>query len=139
MFGPGGCDTRTSICYGGSFNPSSSSSAKENSSSPPFEIQYGTPGSGVNGTYFTDVFGIGGQTVKSLTMAVATSSEYVDTGIMGIGFSLGEALEGELNETYANLPVVMANQGLIPSASYSLYLDDLGMYFLSFVDVSEKA
>lgn len=73
------------------------------------------------------MFSLGGQTVRNLTMAVATSSEYVGTGIMGIGFALGEALEGEFNQTYANLPVVMANQSLIPSASYSLYLDDLGM------------
>lgn len=61
-------------------------------------------------------------------MAVATSAEYVGTGIMGIGFALGESLEEELGQTYSNLPIVMANQSLIPSASYSLYLDDLGMY-----------
>lgn len=81
----------------------------------------------MNGTYFQDVFGIGGKKINDLTMAVATSSEYIGTGIMGIGFALGEALEDELQKTYANLPVVMANQSLIPSASYSLYLDDLGM------------
>ncbi|KAE9980366.1 hypothetical protein EG327_006576 [Venturia inaequalis] len=125
MFGPNSCDEKTAICYGGTFNIQNSNSAVQNSRSPPFEIQYGTPGSGVNGTYFQDVFSLGGQNVRNLTMAVATRSEYVGTGIMGIGFALGEALQGELNQTYANLPVVLANQSLIPSASYSLYLDDL--------------
>jgi hypothetical protein len=134
MFGPQSCDSQTSICYGGLFDPQKSTSVQDACSNtndcPPFEIQYGTPGSGVNGSYFQDNFGIGGKAINNLTMAIASSAAFVPTGIMGIGFALGESLE-ELHQTYSNLPVVMANQSLIPSASYSLYLDDLGMSSLT--------
>jgi len=130
MFGPQSCEEQTSLCYGGSFDSSASTSVanacSDASDCPPFQIQYGTPGSGVQGYYFQDVFGIGGQTVQNLTMAFATDAAYTTTGIMGIGFALGESLEGEEGTTYPSLVQVMAQQKLIPSESYSLYLDDLG-------------
>jgi hypothetical protein len=135
MFGPESCDARTSLCGGGVYDPSSSSSVQNACSDPqqcpPFSISYGTPGSGVEGSYFQDTFGIGGQTLTNLTMAFATKAVHTDTGIMGIGFSLGESLEGEEGTTYKNLVEVMYDEKLIPSMSYSLYLDDLGMFPLA--------
>lgn len=109
MFGPNSCDERTTICYAGTFDIQSFSHAIQFSSNPPFGIKYDTPGSGINGTYFRDVISLGGQPVRNLTMALAISSAYVGTGIMGIGFALGEAIKGDLDQTYPNLPVVMAN------------------------------
>jgi len=130
MFGPHSCEEQTSICYGGVFNPDASTSisnpCSEASDCPSFQIQYGTPGSGVQGYYFQYVFGIGGQTVQNLTMAFAVDAAYTTTGIMGVGFALGESLEDEQQQTYPNLVQVMAQEKIIPSESYSLYLNDLG-------------
>jgi hypothetical protein len=132
MFGPNSCDTSTSLCAGGFFDPTTSSTIQNACANPdqcpPFSITYGTPGSGVDGYYFQDTFGLGGKTLQNLTMAFATKAVYTDTGIMGIGFSLGESLEGEEQTTYRNLVEVMYDEKLIPSMSYSLYLDDLGMF-----------
>jgi hypothetical protein len=132
MFGPHSCDSRTSACAGGAFDPDSSTSIQNACSDPnqcpAFNIQYGTPGSGVEGYYFQDTLGIAGKTLKNLTMAFATKAVATDTGIMGIGFELGESLEDEEQTTYKNLVEVMYDQKLIPSVSYSLYLDDLGMF-----------
>jgi hypothetical protein len=142
MFGPHSCDSSTSLCYGGLYNPDTSSTVQNPCSDPnqcpPFSIQYGTPGSGVNGFYFQDTFNVGGHNVKNLTMAFATEAAYTPTGIMGIGFALGESLEGEEQTTYKNLVDVMVDQKLIPSASYSLYLDDLGKTFLHGVNCFKR-
>lgn len=90
-----------------------------------FQIQYGTPGSGVQGDYFTDDFTIGDMNIKNLTLALATAAKNVPTGIMGISFDLDESYTENGNKPYPNIIDVMVNQGLISSKSYSLYLDDL--------------
>ena len=95
-----------------------------------FTIQYDTPNSGVQGDYIQDKFGIGGMTIMNLTMAVATAADYVNTGIMGIGFDTDESIARSSDEStvYPNLVDELFDQNLITSHSYSLWLDDLGMF-----------
>ena len=106
-----------------------------------FTIQYDTPNSGVTGDYVLDSFGIGGMTIKNLTMAVATTADYVATGIMGIGFDTDESVARASNEgsVYPNLVDELVSQKLITTHSYSLWLDDLSMflvlYFISLRNV----
>lgn len=56
----------------------------------------------------------------------------IGTGIMGIGYNTSEANIDTGNGTiYPNLPLAMVNQGLIKSAAYSLWLNDLRKCSLS--------
>ncbi|KAL1966350.1 hypothetical protein VTN77DRAFT_4492 [Rasamsonia byssochlamydoides] len=124
VFGPNSCDENTSPCLGGVFDPSESSSIKVVGKDE-FKIEYGTPNSDVVGNYITDDFGIGGITIKNLTMAVATDAKVVPTGIMGIGFDTDESLVAQGSKPYPNIIDVMVEQGLISTRAYSLWLNDL--------------
>ncbi|KAK5123835.1 hypothetical protein LTR85_002471 [Meristemomyces frigidus] len=124
MFGP---DVYQSCaqCLGGSYDPSQSRSYSLIAAGA-FSIQYVTPGSGVTGDYFADVFTLGGMTMQNLTMAVATDAAAVRTGIMGIGFDTDESIvQNDGTQAYPNIIDVMVQQQLINSRAYSLYLDDL--------------
>jgi len=89
-----------------------------------FNISY-VDGSGSSGNYFQDVLTIGGGTLNNFEMGLATTSS-IGTGIMGIGYNTSEANVDTGNHTeYPNLPLAMVNQGLINSAAYSLWLNDL--------------
>lgn len=89
-----------------------------------FNISY-VDGSGSAGDYFQDTFKIGGATLTQFQMGLATTTS-IGTGIMGIGYNTSEANLGTGNGTvYPNLPVAMVNQGVINSAAYSLWLNDL--------------
>jgi len=91
-----------------------------------FSIQYVTPGSEVIGNYIADDFSMGGMKISQLTMAVATTAKYVPTGIMGIGFSTGEAIvQYNGTEPYPNIIDELVSQGLINTRAYSLWLNDL--------------
>ena len=81
----------------------------------------------VTGQYITDVFQLGANTVKNLTMAVASSITPVGpppAGILGLGLDSREVLATEKNYTYNNLPDQLVLQELIPSKAYSLFLND---------------
>jgi hypothetical protein len=80
---------------------------------------------GLVGNYIADNFGIGDLIVPNLTMVVATSARYVETGIMGIGFDADESLAPGAN-TYPNIIDDMVAQDIINTRTYSLWLDDLG-------------
>ena len=126
MFGTAACNDVQ--CYGGSFDQQSSSSFVAIGQPGLFEIQYVTPGSGVSGDYFADNFGLGSDLqLKNLTMAVATKAAAVFTGIMGIGFDADESIYGNSRGQveYHGIIDVMVSEGVIPSHSYSLFLDDL--------------
>ncbi|KAK2623820.1 hypothetical protein QTJ16_007001 [Diplocarpon rosae] len=89
-----------------------------------FNISY-VDGSGAAGDYFQDTFQIGGATLQQFQMGVAMDTT-IGTGIMGIGYNISEANVDSGNGTvYPNLPLAMVNQGLIKSAAYSLWLNDL--------------
>ncbi|KAH7379756.1 aspartic peptidase domain-containing protein [Cadophora sp. MPI-SDFR-AT-0126] len=89
-----------------------------------FNISY-VDGSGAAGDYFQDTFSIGGGTLQQFQMGIALDTT-IGTGIMGIGYNTSEANIDTGNGTiYPNLPLAMVNQGLIKSAAYSLWLNDL--------------
>lgn len=89
-----------------------------------FNISY-VDGTGSVGSYFQDTFTIGGASIKQLQMGLATDTT-IGTGIMGIGYNTSEANIGTGNGTeYPNLPLAMVNEGIINSAAYSLWLNDL--------------
>ncbi|KAK4102275.1 acid protease, partial [Parathielavia hyrcaniae] len=83
-----------------------------------FKITY-LDGAVAAGDYILDDFSIGGATVKSLQMAYVTKTVR-GTGILGLGFSISERAATK----YPNIMDEMANQGLIGSKAYSLYLND---------------
>ena len=120
MFGTGSCDPANSICAGGAFDVTSSSSLETVGQPGDFQIQYFTQGSGVQGDYIRDTFSVGGQNIMRLMMGVATQAESVPTGIMGIGFDKDEALTDQGGKVYQNLIDQMVDQKLITSRSYSL-------------------
>ena len=89
-----------------------------------FNISY-VDGSDAAGDYFTDMFGIGGVTVKGLEMGLSIGGQ-IGQGIMGIGYNTSEANVATGNTTvYPNLPNEMVDEGLINSLAYSLWLNDL--------------
>jgi len=91
-----------------------------------FSISYGD-GSEVSGDYVSDVFRVGSLAVKNMEFAVATDQSEVGTmGIMGIGFDTNEAITDFGGKPYRNIIDSMADQGLINSRAYSLWLNDLG-------------
>ncbi|PSR77262.1 aspartic peptidase domain-containing protein [Coniella lustricola] len=102
---------------GATYNSSESSTYKDLIPDG-FEIEY-ADGTTAEGSYITDDFSIGGKTVKNLQLGLASQTA-VGTGILGIGFELNEAAEKQ----YSNLVASMANQSLIPTMAYSLYLND---------------
>lgn len=59
-------------------------------------------------------------------MALATSANETQTGILGIGLDTDESAVEYSGKTYQNLPDVLVSEGKIGSKSYSLYLDNLG-------------
>jgi len=66
-------------------------------------------------------------------MGLATATT-IGTGIMGIGYNTSEANVDTGNGTeYPNLPLAMVNQGVINSAAYSLWLNDLRKFSFYFI------
>ena len=122
---------KTKWIYSDTFHivDSSQSSTYKLLSNGTFQIQYVTPNSGVVGDYGSDNFAIGGTTIKALTLAVATQAQDVPTGIMGIGFDTDESIAASGGTVYPNIIDVLVSENIIGSRSYSLYLDDLGIYF----------
>ena len=89
-----------------------------------FSISYADT-TGASGDYVSDVLHIGGVSVNPLQFGVGYTSNSSE-GVMGIGYpSLEVAVQVQNDPTYPNLPQAMANQGLIQSPAYSLWLDDL--------------
>jgi hypothetical protein len=89
-----------------------------------FNISY-VDGTGSAGDYFQDTFTIGGGSIKNFEMGLGLDST-ISVGIMGIGYNTSEANVDTGNGTeYPNLPIAMANAGLIKANAYSLWLNDL--------------
>jgi hypothetical protein len=89
-----------------------------------FTIQYADD-TGAKGDYVTDTLRIGGADIKAQQMGVGYVSSSAE-GVMGIGYPSLEVQAEDLQQTpYANIPQSMAQQGLINSPAYSLWLDDL--------------
>lgn len=110
-------------CPGGTFGSGSSSSFSVVEQDG-FNISY-VDGTGVAGDYFTDVFAIGGATIKGLEMGLASSGT-IGQGIMGIAYNNSEAnIQTGNGTTYPNLPNQMVDEGFINTIAYSLWLNDL--------------
>jgi hypothetical protein len=124
MFGVGTCENDNRVCIGGSFNETASKTVTVIDKGG-FQVRYFTQGSNVTGDYITDSFTIGKQTVKNLTMGVATHATSASTGIMGLSFDRDEVLGAANPKSYPSVMDLMKQQGLISTRSYSLYLDDL--------------
>ncbi|ERS99734.1 hypothetical protein HMPREF1624_03098 [Sporothrix schenckii ATCC 58251] len=112
-------------CSLGSFNSDDSSTfvvvGKDE-----FSISY-VDGSHSDGSYFTDVFTIGGSTVTNMTMGLGQSTD-INFGLVGIGYKTDEAIVSttqSLSSAYNNLPLVMVQEGVIKTNAYSLWLNDL--------------
>lgn len=116
---------RTEGCSFGTFNPGQSSTF-EIVRPGQFNISY-VDGSSSVGDYFTDVFEIGGATLKNMTMGLGLETD-IPYGLVGVGYAVNEAIVGttqSLSSIYPNLPVQMVNEGLINTVAYSLWLNDL--------------
>jgi hypothetical protein len=92
-----------------------------------FDISY-VDTSYAKGDYFTDVFEIGGAVIQNMTMGLGSDTD-INHGLVGVGYPQNEAIVGttqSLRSMYPNLPIQMVNEGLINTAAYSLWLNDLG-------------
>lgn len=107
---------------GGTYSANASSTYKYINSN--FQIQYADSSSS-QGDYVSDKVVIGGATVNNQQMGIGYISSSSE-GVMGIGYPALEAeVQNAAGQSYANIPQSMANQGLIQSNAYSLWLDDL--------------
>jgi hypothetical protein len=118
------CLLRSDPCnFAGTYNANSSSTYSYIGSY--FNISY-VDGSGATGDYVSDTVSVGGATLDRLQFGVGYSSTSAQ-GILGIGYEINEVQVGRAQKpAYRNLPSRMVADGLIRSASYSLWLNDLG-------------
>lgn len=113
-----GSGSNTCTSYG-SFNTENSDTFRRNDTFP-FAIQYadGTHALGIWG--YDDVV-INNVTVHDLSFAIANETSS-DVGVLGIGLPWLE-VTSQYGYIYENLPIKLAQQGIINKAIYSLYLD----------------
>lgn len=89
-----------------------------------FFIQYADT-TGASGDYVADTVRFGTTDLTSQQFGVGYASNSSE-GVMGIGYpNLEVAVQYDRGSSYANIPQNMANQGLINTPAYSLWLDDL--------------
>ena len=79
---------------------------------------------------FSDIFQVGDAKISNFTMGVATDSTKTSEGLMGLGRS-GQEIPSILTS--------MVSQGLINSHAFSLYLNDVGMFPVSFRFIPDVA
>ncbi|KAI1291291.1 aspartic peptidase domain-containing protein [Xylaria venustula] len=84
-----------------------------------FSIEY-LDSSAANGDYIKDNFHIAGADIDALQVGLAKTST-INSGLLGIGFHTNVAAR----HPYRNIVDLLADQGLIDTQAYSLYLDDL--------------
>jgi len=123
------CQGRTKRCVNGAYNDLKSSTFSEVAQDS-FLISY-VDQTKIAGDYINETFGIGGATLKDMTMGLAKQSSEPDTtspfqGIVGVGFDTGEAIYAQSGVTYPNIISQLKAQGLINTKSYSLWLNDRG-------------
>jgi len=74
------------------------------------------------GDYAKDTLTIGGVVVKGMQFGIMYHATVV-SGLLGVGFPGIEFLASSGYGEYNNLPILLANQGYIQSAAYSLWLN----------------
>ncbi|MCJ1311837.1 hypothetical protein MMC25_005510 [Agyrium rufum] len=122
------CNPDPSNCYNSTFDPSVSSTYAEVNDD--FYIQY-ADASGASGPYANDTLQIGGKILKNFQFGVGNTSSS-NTGVFGVGFPTDEAAVNlpsgssiPSSPQYANAPQAMVQQGLIKTAAYSIWLNDI--------------
>ena len=109
----------------GQYDSSASSSYVDVSSG--FQIQY-EDNSAVAGDYINETLTIGDTEIKDMTMGLAEQATR-PFGIVGVGYNADESIASTDPESiYPNLVSQLKAQGFIKTLSYSLWLNDLGMY-----------
>lgn len=89
-----------------------------------FNISY-VDGSGASGDYAKDTFSFGGQDLKGMQFGIGYTSTSQE-GILGIGYTVNEVQVNRAGgQAYPNLPQLLADDKLINSNAYSLWLNDL--------------
>jgi hypothetical protein len=100
------------------------SSSTYNFVSSDFNISY-VDGSGALGDYATDALQFGGTTLKNFQFGIGYESTSPE-GVLGIGYPINEvAVNRNGQNAYLNLPQAMVKDGLIQTAAFSLWLNDL--------------
>lgn len=107
---------------GGNYNPMTSSSARR--SGLTMKINY-DDGSKSVGEYYYDKFAFekGNVLLDNFQFANVNQTNSNQFGFLGVADKNQEAT----GQQYDNLPWALANNGIIPKASYSLYLNNQGM------------
>ena len=119
------CETSSAGCSSnGGFNPQRSSTYKTIAKGQ-FEIQYAS-GDDITGDYGQDTLAMDDATIQGMIFGSANRGQTSTplSGIMGIGYTLGEAATAQ-GETYPNIIDKLVSSGIITSKTYSLYLNDL--------------
>ncbi|KAJ2894839.1 acid protease [Zalerion maritima] len=105
--------------FGATFDDKSKSTTYALVTSNSFEIAY-LSGEGASGDYIKEDFHVGGTIIEGLQMGLAESSD-INSGLMGVGF--GSSVSA--SKVYPNIMDEFADQGLIETMGYSLWLNDL--------------
>ena len=116
------CESSSSVCEGGTYTSSQSSTYKLINNQ--FNISY-VDGTGATGDYVADTLSFGGVTLSSFQFGIGETSSS-SQGVLGIGYTSNEVQvqRAQLNP-YPNLPQALLNSGHIASNAYSLWLNDL--------------
>ena len=114
----------------GGFDPSSSTTLQQQDDLGQFFITY-ADGTEIHGGFVADTVSISGEPVNDVIIAVANNgtSDFPINGIMGVGFTSGEAgVSQGLAREHLNFPASLKEQGLISTLAYSVYLNDAGTF-----------
>jgi hypothetical protein len=125
------CTARGNLCSDGVYDPAKSSSVVDILPNE-FSISY-VDNTKIQGDYINETFGIGGTTIKQMTMGLAKQATVPGSagqpfqGIIGVGFDSGEAIVGQTQgqASYPNIISQMVAQGVISTRAYSLWLNDI--------------
>ncbi|RDA83167.1 putative aspartyl protease [Ophiocordyceps camponoti-leonardi (nom. inval.)] len=122
------CEQSSRPCApSGTYNANASSTSQYVNSL--FNISY-VDGSGAAGDFVSDDVRVSGQQVRGVQIGVAYKSSSPQS-VLGIGLSSNEAQAARggrgdsSRREYVNFPAKMADDGVIASNSYSLYLNDI--------------
>jgi Eukaryotic aspartyl protease len=125
-------DTGSDICQqsqagcssNGGFNPKKSSSYKTIARDQ-FEIQYAS-GDDIMGDYGQDTLQMDQAKIPDMIFGLASTGQTTTplSGIMGIGYTLGESVAAQ-GTTYPNIIDRLVSNGIISTKTYSLYLNEL--------------
>ncbi|KHN97694.1 Peptidase A1 [Metarhizium album ARSEF 1941] len=88
-----------------------------------FDVSYQDNSSSI-GDYFTDKLEISSKSVVDFTMGLGRRTD-ISFGVIGVGYAGDEASTETADTIYPNLPIAMQEAGIINSAAYSLWLNDL--------------